>query len=134
MTKDKPAIKVDADGDIKIELKALNIQDVVVKAITEALDKEQRTLLLESALRYVITPRKKYVGSTEQKSPLQEAFERAIEQVAFEEAKKFFADGSEGHKQLQDVIVKGYEEWLKMDKIELAGQIASRISAAFNRW
>lgn len=65
--------------DIKIESDAM--QAIVSKAILEGIDDNQRDAIMEQAVAALITPRGERRYGVEPTTPLQDAFERAVQQT-----------------------------------------------------
>lgn len=61
--------------DVKIDAEAM--QSVVAKALMEGISTEQRDLIMEQAVKALITPPKNSYGRVDGQTPLQDAFDMA---------------------------------------------------------
>lgn len=88
-------------SEIRISTEA--VEAVVHKAILDMLDAEQRSLLVENALKYLVTPQTTYNGRAGQ-SPLQDAFSAALHSVVRRIADKVVASDPEVERKIRALV------------------------------
>lgn len=121
-------VKIDTDG----------MQALVAKAVFDGMTAEKREALITGAIKSLLeTPKgndRNYLGG--KISPLQSAFNRAIEQVAREHAEKFLAEDPAFQAKLKGLFADVANALFSDEgnnRIELVGAIKSLIHHALTK-
>lgn len=112
---------------MKIELSEENLKSVVSEAIMNSLSLEQRNVLIQNAISYLLTPTSNSLYD-QKKSPMQEAFNNAISQVAREVVTEEMKSNSEIKLKIKELMANAIE---KMFEPEAQNAIISNIQESF---
>ena len=80
-------------NDIKIDTGAMN--QIVSKAILEGIDDNQKQTILDQAVQALIAPRKDRYGQSTGLTPIQEAFDLAVNQTIGQVARELVSENEE---------------------------------------
>lgn len=102
---------------------------IAADAFTKAMTPEKRDELIRAAIVNIITPKDNgRFSSTPNKSILQEAFERAVNDYAREWCKNWILNDPECKAQLEDVVRAGWVKALVTDRESTVNKIAVAMS------
>lgn len=109
-------------GDIKLDPEIM--QQVIGKAILEAIPQDQRNNILKDAIDYLLTPiRSTYSSNIE--SPLQSAYNSALRKLAEQECRTLLENNDSVHKKIQELISEGVVRALADNRDKLINKITS---------
>lgn len=97
--------------DIKIESDAMNA--IVSKAILEGIDADQKQAILEQAVNALIKPRQTSTYSRETTTPLQDAFELAVQQTVGQVAREMVSENQELLAKVRELVTDAMAEAVK---------------------
>lgn len=111
---------------MQIQLTDEQLGGLLSKAVVASLDETTRAALIERALAHLVTPPKPNgYGGRADPSPLYQAFQFAIEQVARKRATELLADNPEVQAQIDGLLREALERTFSGDKRE---EIVQRLS------
>jgi len=113
---------------MKIELTDEQLTGLVSVAILQAIDQGQRDVLIKEALQYLLSPKSDGYGRA--RSPLQEAFDLAVETTCRQMVLEMFREDANIRETLQALIIEGYHRALA-DREPLVNSIAESIARGF---
>ena len=113
---------------LTIELDDNALREATQQAILGILTPETRNKLLESALRNILAPSTDSFNRN--KSILELAFERAVEQIAHIEARRMILEDTKLHEQISALLRKTADTLLGADLDKLAARMADAFAAS----
>jgi hypothetical protein len=112
-----------------VKLNDDNMKDIIAKAVLDTLTPEARTELLSTAVKSLLTiPNSSGYG--QRKSPLQEAFNSAIQEVAHQIAREQLVGNTEVKAKIEQMIA---DAWAKLTNDENYSQMVERVTSALGR-
>jgi hypothetical protein len=102
------------------------VQDHVSEALLTAIDDDSRNVLIQSAIKALLTPAKD--GYHKGKTPLQDAFERSVQHFAYKMIEEEFDKNFDLQKEVKDVVAQATSKWVKEDKEKLIERLSGLIS------
>lgn len=115
---------------MNINLNNEQMREVIGVAIMKTLDENTRTAVIAAAIDHLMRPENTYGGK--QESPLQQAFNRAIANVAEQAAKEEIENNDEVKEKLRTLLHEAVDT-LMANKEESVKKIASALAAAMTR-
>jgi hypothetical protein len=125
---------------MSLQLNDPQLNEAIKAAIWNTLTGEKKDELLQNAISQLLdVPEPMGRWDKNPKSPLQEAFNRAANQIARETAKKWLLEDETKKKEMEQLFEKAWEKFLSRSgpgvggPDELIDKIADRLSSAFER-
>lgn len=115
---------------MNINLNDEQMREVIGAAVLKTLDEDTRTTVIAAAIDHLMRPEKTFGGR--QESPLQQAFNRAIANVAEQAAKEEIENNDEVKEKLRTLLHEAVDT-LMANKEESVKKIASALSDAMTR-
>lgn len=117
--------------DIKISDEQM--QSIVSAAVLQAMGTEARDTVMKAAIEYLLTPKSddRYSYS-KPKSPLQRAFENAIEVYAMGAAREWLEEREDARQQIRDLYVAAYQKMVTDYQPDLIDRIAQQMARALS--
>lgn len=106
----------EVDANLKLNLSADQVRDLVAEAIMARLDDTTRDGLIEQAIRHILAPVDTSYGSRVKRSPLEEAFQSAVQSLTYRLAHEYIAENPDVQERLRAVIIGGMEKMLTDDR------------------
>lgn len=111
---------------MEIKMDPEMLKDVVSAAILKSLDDTKRDALIESAIKYLLTPQGGGVYSKSE-SPLQRAFNTAVHQVAIQIAKDTFEKDESVKTKIQALLTEAFSKVMGENREKTVSTIADAI-------
>lgn len=116
---------------MKLDVSDDQLAGFVSAAILGAVSEAQRDELIKDAIRFLLTPSDKSRGyGYTRRTPLQDAFDIAVEGVCREMVKEMFQKDEAVRREIKKVITEGYQRALA-DHEPLISAIAASIAKGF---
>ncbi len=115
--------------NLNIDSDALGL--MIGGAVMDQITPEQRDLLIKTAITHLLNPEPSYSGNAGTASPLQKAFNRAVEQFATKYATEQLADHQEFQKQVRQMFEEAAQRVFVNDREKIVGKIADAMASAF---
>jgi hypothetical protein len=112
---------------MNIDLEDDDLRKLVSEAILVSLDSKKRDVLIREAIQCLLIPVKSYTGSDT--SPLQDLFNRAVSQMAYEVVESELKDNAKIKANIKELLSKAWEK-LVTNPDEVVNSIALVISRA----
>jgi len=108
--------------NVSLQLDPVALREATTQAIMGILTPEVRAQIIQTAISAILKPS---TNSWEKgKSPLELAFENAVNDVARQEAKKYIADDPSVSERLRDLLRKCADKVLSADQDKLVERMA----------
>lgn len=118
---------------MNIDLSDEQMQAIVSGAILQAMTTEARDTVMKAAIAHLLAPTEKTGYSTRPgKSPLQAAFESAVELYAARAARDWIEGNEDARAQIQSIFVAAYEKMIVDYKPDLIDKIAGQMAQALS--
>ncbi len=117
---------------MQIDLSDEQLQAIVSGAVLQAMGTEARDTIMKAAIAHLLAPEEQKGGyyRDKPKSPLQRAFESAVELYATRSAREWLEGNPEAQAQIQEVYVAAYQKMIADYKPSLIEKIADRMASA----
>jgi hypothetical protein len=119
---------------MEIKLDPGSIQGIVEQAILSQLSAEQREKVLAQAVTALMTPQESSMGYRKTSTPLQEAFDTAVRQVAATEVRKIIEEDSEARQKILELVGVSIAEVCKGNYDGLPERIGEAIGGQVSQW
>lgn len=113
-------------NETKITIPTDAMQAIVQKAIMESLSEDQRAVLIETALKYLLTETRTSYGRSP--SPLESAFNMAVSEAAHTIAREIVKE-NEFDTKIRKAVRTSLEALISQDSL-MAGRVGSAIGEA----
>ena len=111
-----------------VKLNDENMKDIIAKAVLDSMTPESRTEMIQAAIKSLLT---KPVGNTyDKKSPIQEAFDSAVRQVANQIAREQIIGNMEISSAITALIA---EAWGKLINDENRSALIDKLVSALEK-
>lgn len=116
---------------VTLNLDGEALREATVQAIMGVLTPEVKAKMLENAVQAILNPSTD--SWNKNKSPLELAFERAVEQVAHTEAKRMIEEDGVIRKRVKDLLRSTADKVLGADPDKLAQRMADAFASSMRR-
>ena len=108
---------------------------IVAKAVLEGISQDQRDLLVEQAIQYIITapPKPSTYGAVQQPSPLQAAFQNAI-QLSLSETARRVVDSEPVRQRVDQLMADALADVMKTDNSSLPDAVRAALGQAISTY
>ena len=110
------------------------VRDTAAAAIVEAIGKEGRERLVKDAVSYLLTNHRDYRGNVMEKSPIEQAFQGAIMQVAREVISQELAKDSTIREKIRKVVEEAAMRMFDLDRDKLVDGMARAMQSFLSSW
>lgn len=115
---------------MKFELDDKQMKSLFSEALLTALGEGQRNNIIKEAIAHLTT--KTSEGYGKGITPIQQAFNEAVQSHAHQAARKFFEENEEARKSIDEAIIEGYRKFVSgFHDGKLYEAIAEKIGSAF---
>lgn len=114
-----------------LRLNPEQFEQLVSAVIMQQLTPEQREEILKNAITHLLTKNEGYARG--RVSPLQEAFNAAIGNVAHRFAREWLEAQPDVQQQITGLVAEAYQQALSGDRAAMVDRIAVQMSKAFER-
>lgn len=118
-------------SNLTIDLDGEALREATMQAMLGVLTPEVKAKLLESAVQAILKPSTD--SWNKKKSPLELAFERAVEQVAGVEAKRMIEEDGEMRERIKELLRTTADKVLNADTDKLAQRMADAFADSMRR-
>lgn len=118
---------------MNIDLSDEQMQSIVSGAILQAMGTEARDTVMKAAIEYLITPLESRSYGSKTKTPLQVAFEEAVNRYAQRAAYEYMDQNAEARDQIRSVFVAAYEKMITDYNQTLIEKIAQHMADALTK-
>lgn len=116
-----------------LRLNPEQFEQLVSAVIMQQLTPEQREEILKNAITHLLTKRPESPYSSHKVSPLQEAFNTAIGNLAYRFAREWLEAQPNAQQQITDLVAEAYQQAMRGDRATMVDRIAAQMSKAFER-
>ena len=116
-------VTLNLDGDA--------LRDATVQAMLGVLSPETKAKVLENAIQLLLAPSTN--SYDRKKSPIELAFERAVERIANEEAVKLVSEDTELRNRMKELLRSTADKVLNADPDKLAERMATSFAESMRR-
>lgn len=111
---------------MQIQLDDSQLKSIITESIFLSLTEEKKASLLKESIQFLLTPAKGPY-SNESISPLQRAYNQAINDVCREQVKEMLQNSSELKEQIKDLVIKSFQKCIA-EKEDLISTISENIA------
>lgn len=113
-----------------------SMSTIVAKAIMEGIAQDQRDILMEQAIAKLIAPSKRNDGyrTTEGPSPLQEAFDNAVEQACHRVVAELVTERPEFNDRIRAAVTEAMGKLIDGTDYDLSSRVGSAVGSAVTEW
>jgi hypothetical protein len=115
--------------DLKIDIGADQMKDLVSEALLRTLDDEKRDALVKAAIAHLVAPNKTPGYYGRQASPLEDAFNQAVSWLARDIARKQLEEDAGLHAKIVGLLNEAMERLLTTNREKTVERLADAIAA-----
>jgi hypothetical protein len=116
-------------ADINLKLDEEGLKKLAAEAILAQLSTEERTSILQQAVSFLLTPKDQGYGYRKT-TPLQDAFQIALQKIAHEVAREVLDEMPEVRAKMKEVAAEAYMKALVERREETVNKLSSAIVEA----
>lgn len=118
-------------SNLTLQLDGDSLREATVQAMLGVLSEDVKAKMLENAIQAILKPSTN--SWDKKKSPLELAFERAIDQVAHAEAKKMIEEDTSLREKIKDLLRSTADKVINTDHDKLAERMADAFVSSMRR-